>query len=87
MHGFAFEFYYREIFFARADKQKRHTENCISVPGIICNFNKKNLITFEDNFKSKGDIPVAMYFDFETTAPIGNCFDPHQKKCLSCLMF
>ena len=80
MHGFAFECYYRENFFARADKQKRHTENCISVPGIICNFNKKHLITFEDNFKSKGDIPVAMYFDFETTAPIGNCFDPEPKK-------
>ena len=80
MHGFAFECYYGGKFFARADKQKRHTENCISVPGIICNFNKKNLITFEDNFKSKGDIPVAIYFEFEKTAPINNCFDPEPKK-------
>ena len=23
---------------------------------------------------------MAMYFDFETTAPIGNCFDPEPKK-------
>ena len=47
---------------------------------MIYNFNNKNLITFEDNFKSKGDMPMAMYFDFETTAPTNNCFDPEQKK-------
>ena len=68
-----------ESFFARADKQKRHIENCSGVPGMIYNFNKKNLITFEDNFKSKGDMPMAMYFDFETTAPTDNCFNPEQK--------
>ena len=39
-----------------------------------------------DNFK--WSIPMAMYFDFETTASTNNCFDPEQKKkCLSCLMF
>ena len=41
-----------ESFFARADKQRRHIENCSGVPGIIYNFSNKNLITFEDNFKS-----------------------------------
>ena len=86
-HGFAFECYYCGKFFARADKQKRHIESCSGVPGIIYNFNNKNLITFEDNFKSKGDMSMAMYFDFETTAPTDNCFDPEQKKCLLCLMF
>ena len=25
---------------------------------------------------------MAMYFDFETTAPTDSCFDPEQKKCL-----
>ena len=48
----------------RADKQKGHFENCSGIPGIIYNFNNKNLITFEDNFKSKGDIPMTIYFDF-----------------------
>ena len=28
---------------------------------------------------------MAMYFDFETTAPTDNCFNPEQK-CLLCLM-
>ena len=30
---------------------------------------------------------MAMYFDFETTPPTDNCFDPEQKICLLCLMF
>ena len=51
------------------------------------NNNNKHLITFEDNFKSNGDMPMSMYFDFEKTAPTGNYFDPEQKKYLLCLMF
>ena len=57
-----------------------NTKNCSGVPRIIYNFNNKNLITFEDNFKSKGDVPMTMYFYFETIAPTDNCFDPEQKK-------
>ena len=44
------------------------------------NFNDKNLVTFEDNFKSKGDLLFALYFDFETTAPTDNYFGPEQTK-------
>ena len=65
----AFECYYCGKFFARADKQKRNIESCSGVPGTIHNFNKKNLITFEENFKSKGDLPFALDFDFKITAP------------------
>ena len=32
-------------------------------------------------------MPMAMYFDFETTAQTDNCLDPEQKKCLLCLTF
>ena len=47
----------------------------------------QKIMTFEDNFKSRGDMPMAMYFDFETTAPTDSCFDRKQnKKCL-CLKF
>ena len=59
---------------------KKDIENWSGFPGIIYNFNKKNLITFEDNFKWKGYVPMAIYFDFEPTAPTDNCFDPEQKK-------
>ena len=50
------------------------------VPGVIYNFNTKNLISFQDNFNAKGDLPFVLYFGFETTAPTDNCFDPEQKK-------
>ena len=76
-----------ENFLQELPNKKRHIENCSGVLGIIYNFNNKKLITFEDNFKSKRDMPMAMYFDFETTPPTDNCFDPEQKICFLCLMF
>ena len=60
--------------------KKKDIENCSSVPSVIYSFNNKNLIKFEDNFKYKGDVSMATYFDFQTTAPTDNCFDPEQKK-------
>ena len=47
---------------------------------MINNFNNKNLISFEDNFNSNGDLSFAMCFYFETTATANNIFDPEQKK-------
>ena len=32
-------------------------------------FNNQNLISYQDNFRAKGDIPFVIYFDFERTAP------------------
>ena len=58
--GFAFECYDCRRFFARADKQKRRIQNCSSIRGIVYNFNNKILIIFEDNFKSKDDIPMRI---------------------------
>ena len=46
------------------------------MPGVVYNFNAKSLISFQDNFHAKGDLPFALYFDFETTAPTDMCFDP-----------
>ena len=62
------------------DRHKRHIENCAGVPGVIYNFNMKNLISFQDNFNAKGDLPFVSYFYFETTATTDNSFDPEQKK-------
>ena len=55
-------------------------ESCSGVPGIVYNFYSKNLVTFEDNFSAKGDLPMAIYFDYETTAILINYFDPEQNK-------
>ena len=65
----------------------RHTENCLGVPREIYNFNTKSLISFQGNVNSKGDLPSVIYFDFETTLPTDNIFDPEQKKCLLYFMF
>ena len=54
-HEFAFECYYCGNFFTRVDRQKRQIESCSGVSGFVYNFNNKILVTFEDNFKSKGN--------------------------------
>ena len=65
---------------ATADKQEQHLENCSDIPGIVDNFSNQNFVTFEDNLKCKRDLPLVIYFDYETTAPTDNCFDPEQKE-------
>ena len=47
-----------------SDISKRLIENCAGVPSIIYNFNTKNLISFQDNFNAKDDLPFVLYFDF-----------------------
>ena len=55
-------------------------ENCSGRLGVVYNFNNQNLISYQDNFHAKGDVPFVIYFDFETTDPTDNCLDPEQKK-------
>ena len=75
-----YECYYCRKFFLKKDRHKRHIENCAGVPGVIYNFNTKNLISFQDNFNAKADLPFVSYFYFEKTAATDNFFDPEQKK-------
>ena len=76
------------FFVHNTKKFERHMISCSGKPGIIYNFNNQSLISYEDNFKAKGDIPFTVYFDFETTAPTDNCLDPEQKKMfvVSCVI-
>ena len=55
-------------------------ENCSGKPGVVYNFNNQCLISYQDNFRAKRDVPFVVYLDFETTAPADNCLDPEQKK-------
>ena len=54
--------------------------NCSGRPGVVYNFNNQNLISYQDNFCAKVNVPFVIYFDFETTAPTDNCLDPVQKE-------
>ena len=69
----------------REERQKRHTESCLGVLGVIYNFNTKTLISFQDNFNSKGDLPFVVYYDFETTVPITSLI-PEQIKNVFCIL-
>ena len=87
-HSFAYECYCCRKFFVRPDKHK-NMESCSGAPGIVCNFTSKNLVTFEDNFSAKGNLPMAIHFDYETTAPILliTILILNKRKCLSYFMF
>ena len=73
------ECYYCNKFFIEEMRHKRHLENCSGKPGVIYNFNNQCLISYQDNFKNKGDLPLSIYVDFETTVPTDNQLDPEQK--------
>ena len=40
----------------------------------------QSLLTFEENLKYKGNIPLVAYIEFETTAPTDECLDPENRK-------
>ena len=75
-----YQCYYCNKFFLRPEKHKSHISNCSGAPGVIYNFNNQNLISYQDNFHAKADIPFVIFFDYETTASTDNSFDPEQKK-------
>ena len=75
-----YQCYYCNKFFSEQTKQERHSKNCSGIPGIVYNFNNQNLITYQDKFNAKGDVPFVVYFDFETTAPTFNFAYSEQKK-------
>ena len=77
-----YQCYYCNEFFILETMRKRHMENCSGREGVVYIFNNQKLISFQDNFYAKGDVPFVIYLDFETTAPTDNCLDPEKKKCL-----
>lgn len=71
--------YYCSNFCGRKYKYERHDEYCTGQPGIVYDFSIQNLVTFEDNLKYKGDLPLTGYIYLETTAPTDSCLDPEDK--------
>ena len=75
-----YECYYCNDFWVVKSKYERHLKVCGKKPGVIYDFTLKNIVTFEDNFKYYGDLPFAVYADFETTAPTQSHLNPEQKE-------
>ena len=67
-------------YYSRKDKYDCHIENSAGQPGFAYNFNTEYLLTFEENMKYEGDIPLVGYIDFETTAHTEKCLDPEKQK-------
>ena len=53
-----YQCYCRNKFFILKLRQKRHMENFSGRPEVVYNFNNQNLISYQDNFRAKGDIIV-----------------------------
>ena len=64
-----YECYYCHKFFLVKQKCENHIKICSGKPGIVYNFCTQTLTSFEDNYASKGNLPFAIYFDFEKTSP------------------
>ena len=46
---------------------------------MIYNFDNQNLISYQDNFRAKGDIPLVVYFDFVVSYVTIVAFHPELK--------
>ena len=76
-----YECYYCGKYIRDKKKYFGHLGQCSGVPGIVYDFSTQNLVTYENNIKYKGDLPMTLYFDFETTAPTEETiYDPSQKE-------
>ena len=78
-HCTGWQCYFCSNYYARKEKCDCHFENCTGQPGYVCNFNTRNLVTFEENLKYKGD-PLVTYIDFEVAAQTDECLDPENRK-------
>ena len=48
-------------------KMQEHVNSCSGQAGFSVSFDNGKIINYEDNFKKIGDLPFAIYYDFETT--------------------
>ena len=65
----AWQCYFCSNYFAKQLRFDSHIKHCTGQPGIIYNFNARNLVTFVDYIKYKGDIPLSVYINLETNSP------------------
>ena len=75
-----YECFYCNDFWVTKSRYEAHLRVCGKKPGVVYNFNLKNIVTFEENLKYKGDVPFSVYADFETSAPIGDYLSPENKQ-------
>ena len=75
-----YECFYCNEFWITKSRYEAHLRVCGKNPGVVYNFDIKNIVTFEQNLKYKGDVPFSVYADFETSAPTGDYLSPENKQ-------
>lgn len=58
----------------------KRVQCCSGRPDIVYRFKNKNLLTFEENLKYRGDLPFVTYCDFETTRTSRVMYNPEDHK-------
>ena len=74
-----YECFYCNEFWVGKSRYEKHLRVCGKKPGVVYDFDLKNIVTFEENFKYRGDVPFSVYADFETTAPTDDYLNPENK--------
>ena len=46
---------------------KKHISTCSGQAGFNSLFDNGKIVDYQENYKKNGDLPLSMYFDFETT--------------------
>ena len=64
----AYECYSCHKFHSRKKAFEKHLVNCAQSAGIVYKIDNKSFIIYEDHYQYFGDLPNAVYFDFETSA-------------------
>ena len=67
---------YCNNFFVKSEKKmQEHTSCCAGQAGFSYSFDNDKIINYQDNFNKIGDLPFAIYYDFETTTGSTVFFD------------
>ena len=56
-------------------KMQDHINSCAGQAGFSFSFDNGKIINYQDNFKKIGDLPFAVYYDFETATGSVGFFD------------
>ena len=67
-HTSTFQCYYCSSYYVQKGRYQKHIEKCSGILGIVYNFTNQNVASFAETIGNKGDLPLVVYMDFETTA-------------------
>ena len=80
--------HYCQNYFAKNYEQmQKHLSICAAKEGMAYSFDNAQIIGYQDNCKYIGDLPFAVYFDFETTTGNAVFFDSKMFVISYCMIF